>query len=252
MSNVPPPPPPPAGDVPPYAAPGAGSAPGPGYPTPAGPDKYNVLAIVSLVTAFFVSLVAVITGHIALRQIKRTQEKGRGLAIAGLILGYAGILAGIITIIALIVIFAFAGNKIATDPDFGSGSGFDSTIEPFPSATSDPGASGSQTTAEACDLLYSAVSDDAQNLSQNLSELQTDPAAAVTALQKLSTDFDTGLAQIEDPDVYAAGDQANTSLKIMISDIQALVADPSAGNSTILDDAQAVQEDFSAIDTVCG
>ncbi|MDF2444595.1 MAG: hypothetical protein JWR01_2798 [Subtercola sp.] len=249
MSNLPPPPPPPTGDVPPYAAPGAGSAPQPGYPAPKGPDNYNVLAIVSLVTAFFVSLAAIITGHIALRQIKRTQEKGRGLAIAGLVLGYLGILAGIISIIALVVIFAVAGNRIATDPDFGSGSG--STVEPFPSATSDSGASGEQTTAEACTLLYSAVQADAANLSENLSELQTDPAAAVAALQKLSTDFDTGLAQIDDPDVYAAGDQANTSLKVMISDIQALVADPTAGNSTILDDAQAVQQDFSAIDTVC-
>ncbi|WP_172582158.1 DUF4190 domain-containing protein [Subtercola boreus] len=249
MSNIPPTPPPPSGDVPPYAAPGAGSAPQPGYAAPAGPDKYNVLAIVSLVTAFFVSLVAVITGHIALRQIKRTQEKGRGLAIAGLILGYLGILAGIITIIALMVIFAFAGNKIATDPGFGEGTG--GTVEPFPSASSDPGATGDQTTAEACGLLYSAVQADAANLSQNLAELQSDPAAAVSALQKLSTDFDGGLTQITDPDVYAAGNQANTSLKIMIADIQALIADPTTGNSTILDDAQAVQQDFAAIDTVC-
>ncbi|RFA15730.1 hypothetical protein B7R21_03215 [Subtercola boreus] len=250
MSTVPPPPPPPpAGDVPPYAAPGAGSAPQPGYPAAKGPDNYNVLAIVSLVTAFFVSLAAVVTGHIALRQIKRTQQKGRGLAIAGLILGYLGILAGIITIIALVVVFAVAGNKIATDPDFGSGAG--STIEPFPSATTDPGASGAQTTAEACGLLYSAVQADAANLSENLSELQSDPAAAVTALQKLSTDFDAGLTQITDPDVYSAGNQANTSLKTMIADIQALTADPTAGNSTILDDAQAVQQDFAAIDTVC-
>lgn len=251
MSNFPPPPPP-AGDVPPYAAPGAGSGADSGYPAPAGPDKYNVLAIVSLVTAFFVSIAAVITGHIALGQIKRTHEKGRGLAIAGLILGYLGILAGIISIIVLIVVFSVAGNRIANDPDFGSGSGFDSTSEPAPTATSDSGAAGGQTTAEACELLYSSVSEDASNLSENLSELQSDPAAAVTALQKLSDDFDAGLAQIDDPDVYAVGDQANTSLKTMIADIQTLIADPTSGNSTILADAQAVQQDFSAIDTVCG
>ncbi|MCU1569638.1 MAG: hypothetical protein JWR33_379 [Naasia sp.] len=67
---------------------------------------YNVLAIISLVTAFFVSLAAIITGHIALGQIKKTGEKGRGLAIAGLILGYAGIVAGIIAIIIWISLFA--------------------------------------------------------------------------------------------------------------------------------------------------
>jgi ABC-type spermidine/putrescine transport system permease subunit II len=81
-----------------------------GYGAPAGQDKWNVLAIVSLVSAFFISLAAVICGHIALGQIKRTGEKGRGLAIAGLVLGYLGLLAGIITIIAVIVITMAAIN----------------------------------------------------------------------------------------------------------------------------------------------
>jgi hypothetical protein len=71
-------------------------------------DRYNVLAIVSLVSSFFISLVAVITGHIALNQIKKTGEKGRGIAIAGLVLGYLGILASIVVL--LIVIAAIASN----------------------------------------------------------------------------------------------------------------------------------------------
>lgn len=69
-------------------------------------DKWNVLAIVSLVTAFFISLAAVITGHIALGQIKKTGEKGRGMAIAGLVLGYLGLVFGAIWIILLIVVAA--------------------------------------------------------------------------------------------------------------------------------------------------
>jgi uncharacterized protein YacL len=80
---------------------------GPGYGQPAT-DRYNVLAIVSLVSAFFISLAAIITGHIALSQIKRTGEKGRGLAIAGLILGYAGLLFGILA--AVIVLSLIANN----------------------------------------------------------------------------------------------------------------------------------------------
>ncbi|HEY8591104.1 MAG TPA: DUF4190 domain-containing protein [Naasia sp.] len=83
-------------------------------PAPAAPqygyapqtEKYNVLAIVSLVSAFFISLVAIITGHIALSQIKKTGEKGRGLAIAGLVLGYIGIVVGIIAVIAWIAFAA--------------------------------------------------------------------------------------------------------------------------------------------------
>lgn len=68
-------------------------------------EKYNVLSIISLVTGILgISLVAIITGHIGLSQIGRSQEKGRGFAIAGLILGYLGLLAGIA---ALFIFFVF-------------------------------------------------------------------------------------------------------------------------------------------------
>jgi hypothetical protein len=100
--------PPPAYSAP--AAPAYGAAPeapaaysAQGYAAPAGEDRYNVLAIISLVSAFFVSLAAIICGHIALSQIKKTGEKGRGLAIAGLVLGYAGIIFGAIFLIFIII-----------------------------------------------------------------------------------------------------------------------------------------------------
>lgn len=76
-------------------------------PVPAA--KTNTLAIVSLVLAFFVSLGAVICGHIALGQIKRTGEGGRGLAIAGLVLGYLGLVVGLIVVIFWIVALASIG-----------------------------------------------------------------------------------------------------------------------------------------------
>lgn len=100
MSDVTPPPPPPAQPAPtPYSS------------APTGP-KTNTLAIVSLVLAFFISLGAVITGHIALGQIKKTGENGRGLAIAGLVLGYIGLVVGLIGIIAWSLFFA----AVATNP----------------------------------------------------------------------------------------------------------------------------------------
>lgn len=92
----------------PPAAPAAPAYAAPAYGAPAS-TKTNVLAIVSLVSAFFISLVAVITGHIALSQIKKTGEQGRGLAIAGLILGYIGLVVGIIWIIVIIAIAAAGG-----------------------------------------------------------------------------------------------------------------------------------------------
>lgn len=105
-------------DAPPPAAPDYSSQPAAAQPNPyaanapysaAPAQKTNVLAIVSLVLAFFVSIGAVICGHIALNQIKRTGENGRGLAIAGLVLGYLGIVVGFIWIVIVVMAFVAAG-----------------------------------------------------------------------------------------------------------------------------------------------
>ena len=52
--------------------------------------KLNTLSVVSIALAvgWVGSVAAVITGHVALAQIKRSGQRGRRLAIAGLILGY--------------------------------------------------------------------------------------------------------------------------------------------------------------------
>lgn len=65
-------------------------------------NKTNGLAIASLITSFFISIVGIILGHIALSQIKRTGEGGRGLAIAGLVIGYLGLVFGIIFAISML------------------------------------------------------------------------------------------------------------------------------------------------------
>lgn len=91
--------------------------------------RMNTLAIVSLcasgsivvlVVLMFIfpaigllpSLAGIVTGHIALSQIKRTGERGRGLAITGLAVGYAvlGLLVlGFIAMIAFFGIIATTG-----------------------------------------------------------------------------------------------------------------------------------------------
>jgi hypothetical protein len=50
----------------------------------------NTLAVVSLASAVtgFGAAAAVITGHVSLAQIKKSNEAGRGLAIAGVAAGY--------------------------------------------------------------------------------------------------------------------------------------------------------------------
>ncbi|TQO20453.1 uncharacterized protein DUF4190 [Rhodoglobus vestalii] len=85
------------------------SEPTPYASTPAGAPvaKWNVLSIVSLVTSIlWLSLVGIITGHIAMKQIKRTGEQGNVLAIIGLVLGYLGLL-GFILVIFLVFIPLF-------------------------------------------------------------------------------------------------------------------------------------------------
>ncbi len=70
----------------------------PGHPYPGYPQPLylkpptNVLAVLSLVLSLvFFAPVAVIMGHIAVSQIARTGEDGRGMAIAGLIIGWVQI-----------------------------------------------------------------------------------------------------------------------------------------------------------------
>lgn len=66
----------------------------------------NPLAVISLVTSILpLQLVGVITGHIALSQIKRTGDRGHGLALAGVIVGYVG---GALTILVLTLVGLFS------------------------------------------------------------------------------------------------------------------------------------------------
>lgn len=97
-------PPPPPAQAPTYA-----QQPAYGQPYPAQP-KWNVLSILSFILSIVgISLVGIVLGHIGLSQVKKTGEQGRGFAIAGLILGYLGILAGIILFFAVLVpLFFFA------------------------------------------------------------------------------------------------------------------------------------------------
>ena len=67
------------------------------------PARTNTLAIVSLVTSLIgISLAGIICGHIAMSQIKRTGEQGQGMALAGTIIGYVGMVFSVIAVIGLV------------------------------------------------------------------------------------------------------------------------------------------------------
>ena len=69
--------------------------------------KINGLALASFACGFaqFIfgppaAIPAIVFGHVARRQIKRTGEQGAGLALAGLILGWATVILAIVLIVA--------------------------------------------------------------------------------------------------------------------------------------------------------
>lgn len=69
------------------------------------------MAIVAFIVTFFINIVGIILGFIALNQIKRTGEKGHGLALAAIIIGFASIVLGIII---TIVVVSTAGSMVHT------------------------------------------------------------------------------------------------------------------------------------------
>jgi hypothetical protein len=88
-------------------------------PVPYRPGTYpatqrtNQMAVASLVCGigqiffwFVAGVPAIIFGHVARRQIRQTGEAGSGMATAGLILGYVGVLVPIMALIALVALLS--------------------------------------------------------------------------------------------------------------------------------------------------
>jgi uncharacterized protein involved in response to NO len=83
-------------------------------PTPAPVTKTSTMAIISLIAGitgwsilpFLGSIVAIITGHMAQSEIKKSGGKitGKGMAVAGLILGYLSIALGLCLICVFIIL----------------------------------------------------------------------------------------------------------------------------------------------------
>jgi len=71
-------------------------------PLPRAPEHRNTMAIIALVLSFNVALAGIICGHVSLSQIKRTQERGYGMAVAALVIGYSFVLFWVILWIVLI------------------------------------------------------------------------------------------------------------------------------------------------------
>ncbi len=72
-------------------------------------QSYNVLAIVGFVLAFFTTIIGLIISIIALNQIKKSGEKGRGFAIAGIWISIIEMVLGIVLVIVFSIVAANLG-----------------------------------------------------------------------------------------------------------------------------------------------
>ncbi|WP_112270976.1 DUF4190 domain-containing protein [Lentzea terrae] len=104
----------------PYGQPMYGQQPmygGYGYPPPPPKSQTNailalVLSCIGLATCGVTAIVGVIFGHIAMGRIKRGEEDGRGMALAGVIIGYVVIVGWVLyAAIILIAIIAAANSN---------------------------------------------------------------------------------------------------------------------------------------------
>ncbi len=86
-------------------------------PRPALPTTLaytNTFALVSIITAFLSPIAAIVFGHMALGQIKRNGDAGRGIALTGLIIGYVYAVSIVILVIAYVSIFAVMFASLAS------------------------------------------------------------------------------------------------------------------------------------------
>lgn len=90
-----------------------------GYMSPAANQQYNGFAIAGFVCSFFTSIIGLIFSIIGLNQIKRQGGKGKGLAIAGIIISVAKL--GIyLLLIVMIIVGLFSGMVDAVTNDLRS------------------------------------------------------------------------------------------------------------------------------------
>lgn len=81
----------------------------PGYPGPPMQPPTNGFAIASLVLGIFIifwgipSVLALVFGYIARKQIRERNEGGSGLAIAGIVLGWVGVAIWMIVLVFIVI-----------------------------------------------------------------------------------------------------------------------------------------------------
>jgi hypothetical protein len=166
------------------------------------------MAILALVFAFVFSPLGIVFGIIGLRQVRERREGGRGLAMAGLVLGVIFTLLSILALVALLVAAKSVSDSVESSVSRAPSA---SSSPPSPSSSARPSASpsapatGSTTVAAACRSVLPQVTGLAQELQGKSSPQEVGDVFLATA------DRLDGLARTNDPsfnaDVRALADE---------------------------------------------
>lgn len=188
------------------AAPPAAPAPQPAVqPVDPGAEKTNTLAIVGFVSSFIIQIVGLIVSIVALVKINKTGEKGKGFAIAGIIIS---------VVLALVwsLVFATIGAAI------------------FAAQNSENAATSSEVSEDPI-TIPDTDEDEGEEAAEESEEPQVDPAeearceklkAAGDEISKLTddTEFEEGKAviydlvnHVSDPELVKILNEANTALE---------------------------------------
>jgi hypothetical protein len=87
--------------------------PAPQYASPAIDERpFNVLSIAAFVLSLFgLSIIPIVLGHIGLSQTRTRNERGRGFAIAALIIGYVSLVIEVILVILVVLTVGIAASS---------------------------------------------------------------------------------------------------------------------------------------------
>jgi len=96
------------------------------YPVPAVQPRLNGLAVAALafgIAEFFTlgaaAIPALVLGHAARRSIRRTGERGDGMALTGIILGWAGLALVVLAALLMVTVVSSASRHAVPAPGFG-------------------------------------------------------------------------------------------------------------------------------------
>jgi hypothetical protein len=226
----------------PPAAGGPGVPPYQPYQAPApSSGTTNVLAIVAFVASFFVNIVGIVCGHIALSQIKRTGEKGRGFALAGLIIGYVSVAITIVSIVFVIIASVASGLAVAN------------AVRNLPTDLPSDSSSDAALTVD-CARLDAAASSLIPVLNDQIPNLATDPTTAQAQIVAAFDAFTASTSDLSDPDLASEVDAFNADVETLKADLNTYIATPEADrDSSLLEsDVSTISDQFDTLGSYCG